>query len=136
MQISTLSRLKHCLQSHIESTSRNEFKRRFSHFIYSRWRRRKQRSATKTKGELRSILRLRWTALNTNWCKKMRIYNAVLKLARFIHIIPRKHVLNSRQLAAKRENFGIFGGGLKLQGITKTFHRHISGKNYWLLPGI
>ena len=60
MQISTLLRLKHCLQSHIESTSRNEFKRRFSHFIYS-------------------ILRLRWTALNTNWCKKMRIYNAALK---------------------------------------------------------
>ena len=79
MQISTLLRLKHCLQSHIESTSRNEFKRRFSHFIYSRWRRRKQCSSTKIMGELRSILRLRWTALNTNWCKKMRIYNAALK---------------------------------------------------------
>ena len=79
MQISTLLRLKHCLQSHIESTLRNEFKRRFSHFIYSRWRRRKQCSSTKIMGELRSILRLRWTALNTNWCKKMRIYNAALK---------------------------------------------------------
>ena len=58
------------------------------------------------------------------------------KIARFIHIIPRKHVLNSRQLAAKSEYFGIFGDGLKLQGIAKTFHRHISGKNYCLLPGI
>ena len=33
MQISTLLRLKHCLWRHIERTSRNEFKRRFSHFL-------------------------------------------------------------------------------------------------------
>ena len=33
MQISTLLRLKHCLRRHIERTSRNEFKRRFSHFL-------------------------------------------------------------------------------------------------------
>ena len=34
----------------------------------------------------------------------MRIYNAALKLARFIHIMLRKNVLNSRQLP---EYFGI-----------------------------
>ena len=62
--------------------------------------------------------------------------STLLKIARFILIIPRKHVLSSRQLAAKSEYFGILGGGLKLQGITKTFYRHISGKNYCLLPGI
>ena len=33
MQISTLLRPKHCLRSHIESTSRNEFERRFLHFL-------------------------------------------------------------------------------------------------------
>ena len=33
MQISTLLRLKLCLRRHIESTSRNEFKRRFSYFL-------------------------------------------------------------------------------------------------------
>ena len=32
--------------------------------------------------------------------------------------------------------FWNFGGGLKLQGITKKFHLYISGKIYWLLPGI
>ena len=33
MQISTLLRLKHCLRHHVESTSRNEFKQRLSHFL-------------------------------------------------------------------------------------------------------
>ena len=33
MQISTLRRLKHYLRRHIERKSRNEFKRRFSHFL-------------------------------------------------------------------------------------------------------
>ena len=35
---------------------------------------------------------------------------------------------------AKREYFGIFGGDMKLQGITKKFtlSLNISGKNYWL----
>ena len=32
--------------------------------------------------------------------------------------------------------FWNFCGGLKLQGITKKFHLYISGKIYWLLPGI
>ena len=94
----------------IESTSRNECKRRFSFTCYnrisvttninnggftrrnSRWRRRKQRlvkqrSAMKIKGELWAILRLCWTALKTHRCKKMRIYNTALKLARFIHMM-------------------------------------------------
>ena len=155
MQISTLLRLKHCLRSHIESTSCNECKQRFSHFLAtffasiglvsqqtlrtgftcknSRWRPRKQSSATKIKGELRAFLRLCWTALKTNWSKKMRIYNTTLKLARFIHIMLRKNVLNSRQFP---EYFGIFFGGLKSRCITKKFHLHISGKIYWLLPGI
>ena len=47
----------------------------------------------KVEGELRAILRL-----------SMRIYNAELKLARFIHITLRENVLNSRQLP---EYFGI-----------------------------
>ena len=92
----------------------------------------------------------------------MRIYNTALKLARFIYILLRKNVLNSRQfqeyfgiLAAARSyralqknstaisqekitgyyrEFWNFGGSEKLQGITKKFHRYISGKNYWLLP--
>ena len=67
----------------------------------------------------------------------MKIYNTVLKLAsrenlgtrslaRFIHIMLRENVLNSRP---KREYFRIFGGGLKLQGITKKkFHLYIPGK--------
>ena len=33
MQIGKLLRLKHCLRRHIESTSRNEFKRKVSHFL-------------------------------------------------------------------------------------------------------
>ena len=33
MQISTFLRLKHCLRRHIESTSSNEFKRRFSYSL-------------------------------------------------------------------------------------------------------
>ena len=37
------------------------------------------------------------TTLKTNWCKKMRIDNTMLKLARFIHKMLRKNVLNSRQ---------------------------------------
>ena len=64
----------------------------------SRWRWRKRHSTTKIKGELRAILSLRWTILKTNWCKNMRIYNTALKLARFIHIMLRKNVLNSWQL--------------------------------------
>ena len=47
----------------------------------------------KVEGELRAILRL-----------SMRIYDAELKLARFIHITLRENVLNSRQLP---EYFGI-----------------------------
>ena len=50
----------------------------------------KEHSATKIKGELRAILWLCWTALKTNRCKKMRIYNTALKLARFIHIVMEK----------------------------------------------
>ena len=34
--------------------------------------------------------------MKTNRCKKMKIYNMALKLARFIHIMYRKNVLNSR----------------------------------------
>ena len=37
------------------------------------------------------------TTLKTNCCKKMRIDNTMLKLARFIHKMLRKNVLNSRQ---------------------------------------
>ena len=37
------------------------------------------------------------TALKTNSCKKMRIFNTILKLARFIHIMLRKNGLNSWQ---------------------------------------
>ena len=87
----------------------------------------------KIKGELRAILRLLWTALKTNWCKKMRIDNTALKLARFIHIMLRKNVLNSWQFP---EYSGIFFDGLKSQGISKKFHLYIAGKIYWLLPGI
>ena len=47
--------------------------------------------------KLRATLRLRWTALKTNWCKKMRIYNTALKHARFIRLTLRENVLNSRQ---------------------------------------
>ena len=96
------------LRRHIESTSCNEFKRRFLYFLATshatigsvshknsrrRWRR--QCSATKIKGELRAIFRLCWTAVTTNWCKKMRINNTALKLARFIHIMLRKCALSS-----------------------------------------
>ena len=63
----------------------------------------------------------------------MRIDNTALKLARFIHIMLRKSVLNSWQFS---EYFGIFFDGLKSQGITKKFHLYISGRIYWLLPGI
>ena len=116
MQISKLLRLKHCLQRHIESPSLNEFTRRYSSFLATlRARRRKQRRATKIKGESRAILRLCWTALKTNRCKKMKIYNTALKLSQFIHIMLRKIVLNSGQFL---EYFWNFCGGLKLQGIT------------------
>ena len=71
---------------------------------------------TKIKGELRAILGLCWTVMKRNQVKKVRIYNTVLKPARFIHIKLRENVLNSWQFP---EYFGIFGGGLKLQGITK-----------------
>ena len=47
----------------------------------------------------------------------MRIFKTALKLVRFIYIMLRKNVLNSRQFP---EYFGIFGGGLKLQGVTKN----------------
>ena len=126
------------------STSRNEFKRRFSHFLAtfratigsvsqeqrfarknSRWRRREQ--------GVRAILRLRWTALKTNWCKNMRIYNKALKLARFIHIMLRKNVLNSRQLP---EYFGILAEAWSYVALQKKLPLFISGKIYWLLPGI
>ena len=60
---------------------------------------------TKITGELRAILRLCWTTLKTKRCKKMRIYNTMLKLARFIHKMLRKNVLTSRQFP---EYFGIF----------------------------
>ena len=66
---------------------------------------------SEVKGEVMAILRLRWTARKKNWCENMSIYDNLLKLARFIHIMLRKIVLNSRQLP---EYFGIFGGGLKL----------------------
>ena len=64
-----------------------------------------------------AILLLCWTTLKTNHSKRMRIYNTELKLAKFIHIMLRKNLLNSRQFL---EYFGIFGSGLKLQGITKN----------------
>ena len=47
----------------------------------------KENSAVQQKGALRAILQLCWTALKTNRCKKRRIYNSALKLARFIHTI-------------------------------------------------
>ena len=62
------------------------YEQRFTH-KNSRWQQRKQRRATKIKGELRAILQLCWTTLKTNQCKKMRIYNTELKLARFIRIM-------------------------------------------------
>ena len=43
----------------------------------------------------------------------------MLKLARFIHIMLRKKNL---KFLPKGEHFGIFGGSLKIQGITKKFH--------------
>ena len=70
----------------------------------------------KIKGELRAILRLRWTALKTNWCRKMRIDNTALKLARFIHTILRKNVLNSWQFP---EYFGIFLTGWSHRALLK-----------------
>ena len=118
------------------STSRNEFKRRFSHFLASfratigavsqeqrfarknsRWRRRNQGSATEIKGELRAILRLRWTARKTNWCENMSTYDNSLKLARFIHIMLRKIVLNSRQLP---EYFGILAAAWSYRALQKN----------------
>ena len=76
----------------------------------------KEHSATKIKGELRAILWLCWTALKTNRCKKMRIYNTALKLARFIHIMYRKTGLNSRQLP---EYFGIFAAAWSYRALQK-----------------
>ena len=101
MQISTLLRLKHCLRPHIESTSCNKFKRRFSHFLAT-FRATigsvlqqilravvdseriqdgdEENSAVqqKLRANIRTILRLCWTALKTNRCKKMRICNTML----------------------------------------------------------
>ena len=87
----TLLRLKHCLRRHIQRTSRNEFKGRFSFFLAtfrgtigsvsqqtlrtavtnwtrknSRWQRSIYCSATKINVKLRAILQLCWTALKTN----------------------------------------------------------------------
>ena len=47
----------------------------------------------------------------------MRIYNTVLKLARFIHIMLRENVFNSRQFP---EYFRIFGGDLKYRAFQKN----------------
>ena len=44
----------------------------------------------------------------------------------------RKNVLNAWQFP---EYFRIFGGRLKLQGITKKFHLYISGKNILATAG-
>ena len=116
MQISTLLRLKHCLRRHIESPSLNEFKRRYSSFPTSfRALRRKQRSAKKIKGESRAILRLCWTTLKANRCKKMKICNPALKRSQFIHIMLRTFVF---KFPAIPGIFWNFCGGLKLQGIT------------------
>ena len=71
----------------------------------------------KIKGELRAFLRLRWTALKTNWCKKMWIDNTALKLARFIHIMLRKNVFNSWQFP---EYFGIFLTGWSHRALLKN----------------
>ena len=57
------------------------------------------------RANLRTILLLCWTTLKTNQCKKMSIYNTALKLARFIHIVLRKNILNFWQFP---EYFGIF----------------------------
>ena len=152
----TLLRLKHCLRPHIECTSRNEFERRFSPLLASfraaiAWVStniknsgvlariqdgRKQGSATKIKGELRAILRLRWTTLKTNWCKSMRIYNTALKLAMFIHVMLRKNMLNFRELP---EYFGILAAAWSYRALQKNstsisqekftgFYREFKGK--------
>ena len=76
----------------------------------------KEHNATKIKGELRAILWLCWTALKTNRCKKMRIYNTALKLARFIHIMYRKTGLNYRQFL---EYFGIFAVAWSYRALQK-----------------
>ena len=135
MQISTLLRLKHFLRRHIESPSLNEFKRRYSSFPATfRAPRRKHCSATKIKGESRVILRLCWTALKTNRCKKIKIYNTALKRSWFNHIMLRKTGLNSRQFP---EYFGIFAAARSYRALlTKKFHLYISGNIYWLPPGI
>ena len=63
----------------------------------------------------------------------MRIYNTALKLARFIHIMLRKNVLNSRQCRIILE----FWRRPEVIGhYKKTSTSIISGKIYWLLPGI
>ena len=112
MQINRLLWLKHCLRRHIESPSLNEFKRRYSSFPATfRALRRKQRSETKI------ILRLCWTALKTNRCKKMTIYNTALKRSWFIYIMLRKIVLNSRLFP---EYFGIFAAAWSYRALQKN----------------
>ena len=80
-------------------------------------RQRKQGCKTNITGELRAILRLCWTALKTNRCKKMRIYNTTLKLARFIHIMLRKNVLTFQQFP---EYFGIFAVACSYRALQKN----------------
>ena len=63
-------------------------------------------------------MRLCWTALKIDRCKKMRIYNTALKLARFIHIMLRKNVLNSRQFL---EYFGILTAAWSYRALQKNF---------------
>ena len=63
----------------------------------------------------------------------MRIYNTALKLNQvYSHDVKKKSI----EFSVIPGIFWNFCGGLKLQGIRKKFHLYISGKIYWLLPGI
>ena len=85
MQISTLLRLKHYLRRHIERTSRNEFKRRFSSFlatvratigsmsqqtlrtaVYS-WEFKMATKKTAQRDEIKGELRARWGFIIPRW---------------------------------------------------------------------
>ena len=126
-----LLRLKCCLRRHIESTLCKIFA--FSHHFpcYNQVSvttnikdssllvriqdSEKENSAAWWK--LRAILRLCWTAMKTNWCKNMRIYNTAVKLCRFIHIMLWKKVLNSRKLL---EYFGILAVAWSYRALQKN----------------
>ena len=128
MQISTLLRLKHCLQSHIESTSCNEFKRRFLHFlatsratigsavsqqtlrtvVYSkefRWQWRNLRSATKIKDQLRAFC----SCIGPHWkqidVKRWGLIIPHWNLPQVYSHNVKENVLNSHQFLEKDWKF-------------------------------